>query len=295
MTQGSSHSGEQTGLGEYIHRNSSKRTPPPSKLRLKTYAGEEISVQGEAVVPVIYQGVELPIVVVAGETRPLLGRNWLQVITLNWSEIFLVKPPIKIPDFQGKYSELFQGGLGTLAGEEAKLYFDSKTKPIFCKARPVSYLLKEEIEQSLEKLVAEGTLTPVQFNEWAAPTVPIVKEDGSVCICDDYKIAANKVSKLDNYPIPKSEDLFITLNGGKELTKLDMSQAYQQLLLTVESKQFITINIHKGLFRYNRLPYGISSAPGIYQRVMDNLLQGIPYVVVRVDDILVSGRAQKPT
>ena len=48
-----------------------------------------------------------------------------------------------------------------------------------------------------------------------------------------------------------------------------MSQAYQQLLLSKESKQFTTINTHKGLFRYNRLPYGISSAPGIYQRVMD--------------------------
>ena len=57
------------------------------------------------------------------------------------------------------------------------------------------------------------------------------------------------VSKLDNYPILKSEDLFITLNGGKQFTKLDMSQAHQQLLLSEESKQFTTINTHKGLFR----------------------------------------------
>ena len=157
--------------------------------------------------------------------------------------------------------------MGTLAGEEAKIYIDPNTKPIFCKTRPVPYLLKEKIEQSLGKRVAEGTLTPVQFSEWAAPIVPIVKEDGSVRICGDYKMTANKLSKLDNYPIPKSEDLFITLNGGKQFTKLDMSQAYQQLLLSEESKQFTTINTHKGLFRYNRLPYGISSAPGIYQRV----------------------------
>ena len=110
----------------------------------------------------MYQGLEyqLPIVVVAGATRPLLGRNWLQVITLNWSEIFLVRPPIEIPDFQGKCPELFQGGLATLAGEEAKIYIDPNTTPIFCKARPVPYLLKEKIEQSLDKLVAEGTLTP---------------------------------------------------------------------------------------------------------------------------------------
>ena len=47
--------------------------------------------------------------------------------------------------------------------------------------------------------------------------------------------------------------------------------------------------MHKGLFRYNRLPYGISNAPGIYQRVLENLLLDIPYVLVRIDDILVSG------
>ena len=95
-------------------------------------------------------------------------------------------------------------------------------------------------------------------------------------------MTANKVSKLHNYPIPKSEDLFITLNGGKKCTKLDISQAYQQLHLSEESIEFTAINTHKGLFTYKRLPYGISSAPGIYQKVMDNLLQGIPHVVVSV-------------
>ena len=67
-----------------------------------------------------------------------------------------------------------------------------------------------------------------------------------------------------------------------------MSQAYQQLLLDEESKQYTTINTHKGLFQYNRLPYGISSAPGIFQRNME-LLWNIPYVIVRVDNFLVSG------
>ena len=85
------------------------------------------------------------------------------------------------------------------------------------------------------------------------------------------------------------EDLLATLGGGEKFTKLDMSQAYQQLQLDHESKRYTTINTHKGLFQYNRLPYGISSAPGIFQRNMENLLQNIPYVIVRVDDILVSG------
>ena len=118
----------------------------------------------------------------------------------------------------------------------------------------------------------------------------MVKTNGAVRIYGDYKCTVNQVSKLDNYPIPKTEDLLATLGGGQKFTKLDMSQAYQQLQIDEESRKFTTINTHKGLYQYNRLPFGISSAPGIFQRAMENLLQGIPHVIVRIDDILVSGK-----
>ena len=108
-------------------------------------------------------------------------------------------------------------------------------------------------------------------------------------ICGDFKQTVNPVSKLDCYPIPKVEDLFARLAGGKSFTKLDLSQAYQQLPLDDQLKQYAVINTPKGLFRYTRLPYGISSAPGIFQRVMDTILNGIPGVVVYLDDILVTG------
>ena len=79
---------------------------------------------------------------------------------------------------------------------------------------------------------------------------------------------------MDNYPIPKTEDLLTTLGDSQKFTKLHMSQAYQQLLL--ESKQYTTIYTHKGLYQYNRLPFGVSSAPGFSQPTMENMLQGIP-------------------
>ena len=51
----------------------------------------------------------------------------------------------------------------------------------------------------------------------------------------------------------------------------------------------MTINTHKGLFQYKHLPYGVSSAPAQFQRIMESLLQGIPSIVVYFDDILVTG------
>ena len=87
----------------------------------------------------------------------------------------------------------------------------------------------------------------------------------------------------------KVGNLFSTLSGGKVFSKIDLSQAYHQLSLAVESKPYVTINTHKGQFRYTRLPYGISSALGIFQRIMENVLKGIPNVIIYLDDILISG------
>ena len=69
---------------------------------------------------------------------------------------------------------------------------------------------------------------------------------------------------------------------------LDMSQAYQQLLLDEPSKKLVVINAFKGLFKYNRLPFEMASVPGIFQRVIDSLLQGISGVVAYLDNILVT-------
>ena len=79
-------------------------------------------------------------------------------------------------------------------------------------------------------------------------------------------MTVNRVSNLDKYPIPKIEDLFAELARYERYTKLDMSQAYQQIVLAKDSHKFNVINTHLGIFQYNRLPFGVSSAPGIFQR-----------------------------
>ncbi len=81
-------------------------------------------------------------------------------------------------------------------------------------------------------------------------------------------MTVNRESSLEQYPIPRMEDMFAVLSGGEKYTKLDTSHAYQNILLDETSKQYVTVNTHKGLFTYTRLPFGVSSSPAIFQRTM---------------------------
>ena len=116
-----------------------------------------------------------------------------------------------------------------------------------------------------------------------------MKSDGTVRVCGDYKLTVNKVSNLDGYPIPRLDDMNTKLVGGQTFTELDLSHAYEQMLVDENSKELLTINTHKRLYRHNRLPYGVASAPGIFQRTMEGLLQGIPSTGVLLDNILITG------
>ena len=126
-------------------------------------------------------------------------------------------------------------------------------------------------------------------SEWAAPIVAVPKLDGRIRICGDHKVTVNPHIEPDRHPLPKPDDLFASLSGGKKFTKIDLSHAYLQMMLDDESKKYMVINAHKGLYQYTRMPFGISSAPAIFQCVVDTILQGLSNVLCYLDDILITG------
>ena len=232
--------------------------------------------------------------IVEGSGAPLFGRNWLEHIHLNWHSMNLIEEADRdIKELLTKHAALFRKDLGTVRGTKAKISVPSDAQPRFYKPRPVAYALKNFEEQELDCLQREGVITPVRFSDWVAPIVPVVKADGNIRICGDYSVTVNSVSRLDSYPLPRINDLFTAMSGGKCFTKLDLSHAYQQLLLDEESKKYTTINTLKGLFQYQRLPFGISSAPAIFQRTIDSLLQNLPGVIAYFDDLLVTGNSRE--
>ena len=242
-------------------------------ITLTTYTGHSLSILGTFDVQVCYQSQvhTLPLVVVQGQGPSLFGRSWLEEIKLDCNSIHTLQN-VSVSPLLDKYAPLFADKLGLLQGASAKLYVDPQATPKFFRARPVPYRLKEKVETKLDRLQKLGIISPVQHAEWATPIVPIMKKDGNIRLCGDYKVTVNRSLIPDNYPLPRVEDIFAALQNGKLFTKLDLSQAYQQLPLDEDSKKFTTINTHKGLFQYERLPFGISTAPSIFQRLMENLL-----------------------
>ena len=79
---------------------------------------------------------------------------------------------------------------------------------VFCNFHSIPFSLKSRVEQELDHLEKSGVIEPIQFSDWAAPIIPVVKSNGSVRSCGDFKLTVNKVDKLDIYPLPKIEELF---------------------------------------------------------------------------------------
>ena len=96
--------------------------------------------------------------------------------------------------------------------------------------------MKTKVEEELDRLKQEGVIEKITSSDWAAPIVPIMKPDGSIHICGDYKSTANRATKTESYTLPRAENIFASLAGGKLFITLDLAHAYNQIPLDEESK-----------------------------------------------------------
>ena len=181
-------------------------------------------------------------------------------------------------------------GVG-LCTVKAQLHVKPDCTPRFFKPRSLPFAYRQPMEADLARMVATGVLEPIDTAKWAAPIVVVPKPGGKLRICADFSVGVNQALDVDQYPLPKPHDLFVALNGGRQFSKLDLSEAYLQVPLDDDSKELLVINTHKGLFRFNRLPFGVASAPSIFQKIMDQMLTGLDGTVCYLDDIIVTGRS----
>ena len=240
---------------------------------------------------------KLNCLVMPGSGPSLIGREWLRAFEL-WPLKFPVNTVNEVKKLNAidvhnmivnKFKKLFSPEPGTYDKGEMKLYLKENVKPVALKARHVPYALKEKIEREIARLESLGHLVKVEASEWATPIVPIIKSNGDIRICGDFKLTVNPHIVVHKHPIPRIDDIFGVLQGGKTFSQLDLKHAYMQIPVNEESRAFLTIVTHRGLYRYTKIAEGIASGPGDFQEKIENCIRDCAGAIAFLDNIYVSG------
>ncbi|XP_037931955.1 uncharacterized protein K02A2.6-like [Teleopsis dalmanni] len=263
------------------------------------YGGNKIKTVGLHNCKISYCGTtkNITFVVTNCSTQPLLGRDFLSLFNFRLEQICAVgqttSQSVIIDEIKNQFAEVFNGQLGSYKSTLISLPISENAKPVFCKPRPTPFAWKKSIEENLNQLIKNDILEPINNSDWGTPLVPVLKPNGEIRICGDYKTTINKYLHDYKYPLPRIEEIFTSLEGGELFTKLDLSNAYNQLILDEKSQLLCTWSTHLGTFKMKRMPFGIKPAASIFQKTVETLLCGIPYVVVYQDDITISGKNLK--
>lgn len=186
-------------LSEVSYRKALSHLPlKKTHLQLTTYSGETIPVLGWTHVAVQYgeQRENLPLVVVKADRPALFGRNWLEKIKLNWSSIFTIEKgsdtDAAVKVVLERHKGVFAEGPSVIRDFKVVIRTSPEARPIFQKARPVLYALKEKVDKELDRLEQTNIVSKVERSQWASPVVIVPKSDGLVRLCGDYKVTINQ-------------------------------------------------------------------------------------------------------
>ena len=183
--------------------------------------------------------------------------------------------------------------LSKIKGVKVDLPIDDSVLPVKQPYRRVPVNLENAVDQKLNDLLEQDIIERVEGSPtWISPMVVVPKENSQVRICIDMR-RANEAIKRENHPLPVMGDFLPHFVGGKYFSKLDVRNAFHQVEISPKSRNITTFITRRGLFRYKRLMFGISCAPEIFQKLMDQILAGCDGCMVFIDDIICYGMTEE--
>ena len=175
---------------------------------------------------------------------------------------------------------------GTLPGKYT-IKIDPEAKPVVHPVRRQPVALKAKIVEKLDEMVKDGHIAKVdQPTEWVSSMVVVTNKD-KLRICIDPSDLNNAI-KREHYPMRTIEEVVSTMPNAKVFSVLDAKSGFLQIELDEASSFLTTFNTPIGRYRWLRLPFGIKCAPEIFQRIMDQMLEGITGATGIMDDILIA-------
>lgn len=173
-------------------------------------------------------------------------------------------------------------------GHCMKIRLTSDT-PVHCRPRRLSYRERQEVQKTIDELLAEGVIRPSD-SPYASPIVLVRKKDGTLRMCVDFR-ALNKVTVRDHFPLPVIEDCLEYLGGKKYFSTLDLKSGFHQVPMQDESKHITAFVTPMGQYEYNYMPFGLTNAPPVFQRFISTVLKPLiesNKISVFMDDIMVA-------
>ena len=286
---------------------------PQGKLKkceipLSVVSGEKLSVRGKFWIKLTWKGkvslLELIVIDSKRKFMPLLGREWLNVLCPSWRKAFLLnaiscKDKVMnesekefrnkmIREIESEYKELFDNDLSKpIKDIEVDIRMRKDVKGFIHKPYTVPHSLKERVETEIDNNEKSGIMRKVEYVEWASPMVTVRKPSGEIRSCLDGSKTINPYIETNHYPIPLIDDLLVNKSNAKWFSVLDLKGAYTQLRVNEKSQQFLGLNTIKGLYVYQRLPFGVKPAASIFQSAMDRILENLENVQAYIDDVLI--------
>ena len=184
--------------------------------------------------------------------------------------------------------DLFEG-LGCLKNREYNIEIDPSVPPVQLPPRQVPYKIADQTKAELDRMMKLGVIEPVhEPTPWVNQMTTVLKKSGQVRVCLDPR-ELNKAIRRHHYPTTTLEQVAARMPNAKVFSKFDATSGYWQLKLTKESSLLTTFNTPWGRFKFNRLPFGISSAGEIWQRAMVEEFGDLEGLEIIVDDMLLTG------
>ncbi|XP_030587995.1 uncharacterized protein K02A2.6-like [Archocentrus centrarchus] len=190
-----------------------------------------------------------------------------------------------------KFTSVFQGH-GTLP-QTYKIQLKENAKPVVHAPRRVPAPLRPALKKELERMMQMGVIERVEEpTDWVNSITCVKKNTGDIRVCLDPK-DLNENIKREHYQIPKREEIMSEMAGAKFFSKLDASHGFWQLRLDPESSKYTTFNTPFGRYCFLRLPFGIKSAPEIFHRAMESVIEGLEGTRVYIDDLVIWGTTRQ--
>ena len=258
-----------------------------SATTLSAYNGGNIPVKGECTLHIHHRGKNVPLLFIVANT------NSPSIIGLKSSkQSNLIKRILSISNSQkqnffNEYKDCF-GEIGTLT-KVHHITVDQNITPVVTPARKIPKALLDKLKLELQRMQRLDIIGPVnEPTEWVNPLIIVQKPNGKLRICLDPK-HLNQAIKRQHYKLPTAEELFSEMHYAKFFTKLDASSGYWQIKVDEELSELLTFSTPFDRLQFKRLPYWIHSASQVFQKDIEEIIEGCEGARNSQDDIIIWG------